>query len=161
MEQGVVGVQTALKVLKDYYASDKGHAAAEGAGQGIIDLLEVCESDFSQGLADMIANEETSARSYDRATKENAIEKTVKDQDVKYKSKESTDLDQSVAEASSDRAGVQEELSAVMDYRKSLKARCVAKAESYAERSSRRAAEIDGLKEALEILEGQAAFLQQ
>ena len=35
------GVQTALKVLRDYYgqASDS-HDAAEGAGSGIIGLLE-------------------------------------------------------------------------------------------------------------------------
>ena len=46
--------------------------------------------------------------SYDRATKENAIEKTVKDQDVKYKTQESVSLDKAVAEASSDRAGVQD-----------------------------------------------------
>merc|ERR1719486_1891353 len=88
MEQGVVGVQAALKILRDYYASDKGHAAAEGAGEGIIGLLEVCESDFSKGLADMVADEETSQASYERATKENEIEKATKDQDVKYKTKE-------------------------------------------------------------------------
>jgi len=160
MEQGVSGVQAALKILKDYYASDKDHAAAEGAGAGIIGLLEVCESDFSKGLADMVANEEAAASAYDQQTKDNEIEKTTKTQDVKYKSEESTRLDQAVAEASSDRASVQEELSAVMDYLKSLTARCVAKAETYAERKSRRDAEIAGLKSALEILEGQAALIQ-
>jgi predicted nucleic acid-binding Zn-ribbon protein len=161
LEQGVAGVQTALKVLRDYYASEKGHAAAEGAGQGIIGLLEVCESDFSKGLADMVASEEAAQSSYDRATKENEIETATKDQDVKYKNAESTSLDKSVSEASSDRSGVQDELDAVLDYRKSLKARCVAKAESYSERAARRAAEIDGLRQALEILNSQTALLQQ
>jgi DNA repair exonuclease SbcCD ATPase subunit len=161
LEQGIQGVQTALKVLRDYYASDKGHAAAEGAGQGIIGLLEVCESDFSKGLADMVASEELSQTSYDRATKENEIETATKDQDVKYKTKESVGLDKSVSEASSDRSGVQEELDAVLDYRKSLMARCVARAESYADRSARRTAEIDGLKQALEIINSQTALLQE
>ena len=45
----------------------------------IIGLLEVCESDFSKGLADMVANEEASQNSYDRASKENEIEKVTKD----------------------------------------------------------------------------------
>merc|ERR1719183_512095 len=59
MSQGIKGVQMALKVLKDYYASgDKKHASADGAGSGIIGLLEVCESDFTKGLAEMTAEEE-------------------------------------------------------------------------------------------------------
>merc|ERR1719471_2183769 len=47
MEAGIKGVQLALKVLRDYYAKDKAHAADEGGGAGIIGLLEVVESDFS------------------------------------------------------------------------------------------------------------------
>jgi chromosome segregation ATPase len=161
LEQGLAGVKTALKVLRDYYGGDHSHSAAEGAGDGIIGLLEVCESDFSKGLADTIATEEASQRAYDRETKENEIERATKDQDVKYKSQEATQLEKSVSEASSDREGVHEELAAVLDYRKTLKARCIAKAETYSERSSRRAAEIDGLKQALEILSSETALLQK
>merc|ERR1719215_1910201 len=59
MEQGLQGVRLALKVLKEYYAKeDEAHAAAEGAGAGIIGLLEVVESDFTKGLAEMTAAEE-------------------------------------------------------------------------------------------------------
>merc|ERR1719337_307125 len=161
MEAGIEGVKKALSVLKDYYAKDgKAHGAAEGAGSGIIGLLEVCESDFSKDLAEIVSTEETAAAAYDRATKENEIETTTKSQDVKYKTQESVRLDKKVAEASSDRAGVQEELDAILEYLDKLKERCVAKAETYAERKARRDAEIAGLKEALEILEAQASFLQ-
>merc|ERR1719240_504387 len=53
MEKGIKGVQLALKVLNDYYAkSGKSHSSADGAGSGIIGLLEVCESDFTKGLAE-------------------------------------------------------------------------------------------------------------
>merc|ERR1719390_229950 len=59
MEKGVKGVQLALKVLNEYYAkADKAHGSADGAGSGIIGLLEVCEADFSKGLAEMVADEE-------------------------------------------------------------------------------------------------------
>merc|ERR1711972_294818 len=89
MEQGLEGVKVALRVLNDYYAKDdKAHAAAEGAGNGIIGLLEVIESDFSQGLAEFITVEETAAATYDKESKENEIEKTTKEQDVKYKNQE-------------------------------------------------------------------------
>merc|ERR1719454_2594136 len=48
MEEGITGIKTALKVLRDYYAKDdKAHDAAEGAGSGIVGLLEVIESDFT------------------------------------------------------------------------------------------------------------------
>merc|ERR1711957_208856 len=161
LEAGVAGVQTALKVLREYYASDKGHAAAEGAGQGIIGLLEVCESDFSKGLADMVASEETAEAAYTSETKENEIDKATKDQDVKYKNQESVSLDKAVAEASSDRSGVQEELDAVMEYLAKLKERCVAKAETYEEKTAARDAELAGLKEALEILNTQAALVHK
>merc|ERR1719265_1601203 len=54
MEKGIKGVKLALKVLNDYYAkSDKAHSSADGAGSGIIGLLEVVESDFTKGLAEM------------------------------------------------------------------------------------------------------------
>merc|ERR1711920_737097 len=126
MEQGLEGVKLALKVLRDYYSKDdKAHAAAEGAGTGIIGVLEVIESDFSSALAEFTSVEETDAAAYDKQTKENEIERTTKEQDVKYKNKESTDLDKAVSEASSDRAGVQTELDAVNEYLKSLAAECI------------------------------------
>merc|ERR1719235_3115506 len=89
MKKGVEGVKLALKVLREYYAKDgKSHGSADGAGAGIIGLLEVCESDFSKGLAEMIATEEAAVSEYDKETKENEITKATKEQDVKYKTKE-------------------------------------------------------------------------
>jgi len=162
MEQGVEGIKLALKILRDYYAKeDKSHDAAEGAGAGIIGMLEVVESDFSKGLAQMISEEETAAAEYDRTTKENAIAKVTKEQDAKYKEKESKSLDKATAENNSDRDGLQTELGAVNEYYDSLKEQCIAKAEPYAERKRRREAEIAGLKEALTILEGEAVLLQR
>merc|ERR1719174_594559 len=101
-------------VLNDYYAkADKAHGAAEGAGGGIIGLLEVCESDFTKGLAEMTAAEDSAASEYDKLTKENEIEKATKTQDAKYKTKESKGLDKETAEATADRSTEQEELDAV------------------------------------------------
>jgi len=143
MKKGVKGVQLALKVLNDYYAKgDKAHASADGAGSGIIGLLEVVESDFTKGLAEMEATESSAAAAYEQLSKENSIEKATKDQDVKYKVKESKEQDKTSSETAADRSTVQEELDAVNQYYASLKGRCVAKAESYSERKARREAEI-------------------
>jgi len=162
MEKGIKGVRAALKVLNDYYAkTDKAHSSADGAGSGIIGLLEVCESDFTKGLAEMNSAEQTAVSEYEAASKENAIDKATKDQSVKYKTKEFKGLDKDTADANADKASVQTELDAINEYFKGIKARCVAKAESYSDRVARREAEIAGLKEALQILEGEAALLQR
>jgi len=161
-QKALDGVKMALKVLNDYYSkSDKAHSSSDGASTGIIGLLEVCESDFSKALAEMTAEEQTAAAAYEAETNENKIMKVMKEQDVKYKTKESNGLDKSVAEASSDKSGVETELAAVNEYLAKLEGRCIAKAESYAERAERRTAEIEGLKNALQILENETALIQQ
>merc|ERR1719203_154572 len=156
VSKGLKGIQLALKVLTEYYAGKD-----SGAGAGIISLLEVCESDFSKAKAELEATESSAVETYEAETKENEIVKTTKDQDVKYKIKEHTGLDKSVAEMSADREGVQEELDAVMEYFGRIKAKCIAKPETYEEAKKRRTAEIAGCKEALSILEGEAALLQK
>merc|ERR1719421_2781239 len=91
----------------------------------------------------------------------NKVSSTSKDQDVKYKTKEAAGLDKSTTEAVSDREGVQAELDALVEYLSKLDKMCVAKAEPYAERKRRRDAELAGLKQALEILEGEAVLIQE
>merc|ERR1719504_184155 len=104
-EKGLDGTKLAIKVLKEYYdVGSKAHEAATGAASGIIGILEVIESDFSKGLAELIATEESAEMAYKAETYMNEIEKTSKEQDVKYKSEESTGLDKAVSEATSDRA---------------------------------------------------------
>merc|ERR1719163_1644558 len=162
MEQGLKGVKLALKILNDYYAkAGKAHGSSDGAGSGIIGMLEVIESDFTKGITQMVAAEEMAADTYEKETKENALEKTTKEQDVKYKTKEFTGLDKKIAQLTTDKDGVQEELDALNDYLKGLEKKCTYKVESYAERKARRQAEIDGLKEALDVLENETAFIQK
>merc|ERR1740133_330446 len=162
MKAGVAGVQKALSVLRDYYAAEgKSHSSADGAGSGIIGMLEVVESDFTKGLAEMEATESMGASSYDKVTKENDISKAMKTQDVKYKSKEAAGQAKTASETTSDRDGTQAELDAVMEYLTKLEKMCVAKAEPYAEKAARRESELAGLKEALSILEGEAVLIQQ
>merc|ERR1719296_46297 len=162
LEKGLTAVKAALKVLSEYYAAgDKAHDAAEGAASGIIGLLEVIEADFSKNLAEVIADEDQAVSNYDKVTKENEIEKTVKVQDVRYKVGMSKQLDKTRGELIADRSGVKNELQAVMDYLSRIKEECIAKAETYEERKKRREAEIAGLKEALDTLENETAFIQK
>merc|ERR1719218_100610 len=129
----------ALKGLREYYAKDdKAHSSADGAGSGIVGMLEVVESDFTKGLAEMTATEQASESDYNRESQANEITKATKEQGVKYKTKEFKGLDKAVAEATSDRASVKEELDAVNAQLGQLDAMCVAKPEAYSERKERR-----------------------
>jgi hypothetical protein len=174
LELGLSGVRKALGVLRDYYGSSSAllqdgsdfsmsqpampvkHAKASGAGGSIVDILEVVESDFAKNLAAEETQEADAVAEYEKTTQENKITKAMKEQDVTYKTKEFKGLDKDVSELSSDRETTNTELSAVLDYDGKLKERCIAKPETYEERKKRREAEIDGLKEALSILKGEA-----
>merc|ERR1740120_163811 len=113
LEKGITGIKLALKILNEYYASDAAHETADGAASGIISLLEVVEADFSKNLAQITADEQAAAAAHETATNENEIDRTAKEQSVKYKGQESKSLDKTVAELTSDRNGVQAELDAV------------------------------------------------
>jgi chromosome segregation ATPase len=180
LSQGLAGVRKALSVLRDYYggaaamlqtddkfssfmqqpAVPQQHEKSSGAGGSIINILEVCESDFATNLSKEESEEADSAENYEKTTQENKVTTSTKSQDAKYKTKEAAGLDKEISELSSDRDTSNTELAAVMEYYGKIKERCVAKPESYEERKARREAEIEGLKEALSILENEAAFVQ-
>jgi hypothetical protein len=179
LEQGLAGVRKALDVLRTYYggaaliqdgklasfmqqpAKPETFEKASGAGGSIIDVLEVCESDFATNLAKEESEEADAAENYEKTTQENKITKATKDQDVKYKTQEAVALDKQISELSTDKETTGTELAAVNEYYGKIKERCIAKPESYEERKARREAEIAGLKEALSILENEAAFMQR
>merc|ERR1719262_393009 len=137
------------------------HTKSSGAGQSIIGILEVCESDFSNNLAKEESQESDAQSQYEKTTQANKISKTTKEQDVKYKTQEFKGLDKEISELSSDKGTTATELAAVNEYYGKIKDRCIAKPETYEERTKRRQAEIDGLKQALSILEEETAFVQR
>merc|ERR1719503_56131 len=177
LELGLSGVGKALDVLRDYYggaallqddasfmqqpAKPEQHSQKTGAGQSIIGILEVCESDFSDNLAKEEMAESDAASVYEKITQENKVAKTTMNQDVKYKTQEFKSLDNEISELTGDKDTLGTELGAVNEYYSKLRERCVAKPESYEDRKARREAEINGLKEALQVLEEETAFVQR
>merc|ERR1719492_723203 len=181
LELGLSGVRKAIGLLSDYYGSSASmlqddskfgafmqqpaapetHSKALGAGGSIINILQVCESDFATNLAKEEAEEADAQSTYEKVSQENAVVKTTKEQDVKYKTQEAKSQDKTAADYSADRETTNTELSAVLDYYGKVKDRCIAKPETYASRKAHRAAEIKGLKQALSILEDETAFVQR
>merc|ERR1719220_1685152 len=137
------------------------HTKASGAGSGIIGILEVCESDFAKNLASETTEEDDSEARIRKKPRKNKVTKTTKEQDVKYSTQEFQTLDKEIAELSADKETTSSELSAVLEYYEKIKDRCIAKPETYESRKARREAEIQGLKEALAILQDETAFVQR
>jgi len=180
LELGLKGVRMALGKLREYYggaallqdgsqfaalmqqpAPPPAHKKSSGAGQGIISILEVCESDFAENLAKENTEESDAQAEYDKTTQENKVAKTLKEQDVKFKTQEIKALGKALTELSADKESAASEHAAVMEYYEKIKERCIAKPETYEERKKRREAEIKGLQQALSILENETAFMQR
>lgn len=170
LELGLSGVRQALSVLREYYgsaafvqqpAAPTTFTAKAGAGTSIVELLEVVESDFAKNLAVEETEESDQAVTYEKTTQENKITTAMKTKDVKYTEAEITGLEKSIAELSSDKDSMSTELQSILEYDASLKKRCMAKPEKYEDRKAAREAEIAGLKQALQILETETAFMQR
>jgi len=172
LKLGLEGLTKALSMLRKYYqgkdaalvqedddqpAKPVVHSKATGAGGSIISILEVCESDFAKELSSIETEEGDQVAAYEKRVQEIKEATALKSKDVDYKTQEFKSLDKEVNELTADRSSTDEELSAVLEYYSKVKARCVAKPETYEERKARRESEIDGLKEALRVLSEEAA----
>lgn len=170
LESGQEGIKKALQVLRQYYSQDEEKDAAllqdgkrEGAGGQIIGILEVVESDFAKAIANLEEQEETSKAQYIKQTDQNKLDKAVKQEDVGAKTKAVKVLGKVTSETSTDLDGVQTELDAVNEYFAKIQQECVAKADPYEERRKRHEMTLQGLQNAMQILQGRAggALVQQ
>jgi len=169
--QGVEGIRSALKILREYYQAEGSalvqepttsvHAASADSGNGIISMLEIAESDFARSVAEAQAAEDDAVEVYEETTKENQVSTATKKAAAEGKVQETARLEQVISDATSDRDGVQEELNAVLEYLEKLRPQCTTEPESYEDRKARRESEIEGLKSALNILENETAFVQE
>jgi len=159
-QNGLEGVGKALKVLRDYFGQSFVQAGQKGdTASSIIGILEVAESDFGRLLAEARETESSAAVEFEQMTEESKLATATKTADVKGKTAEIQRVEHSLSELLDDRDNEQEELDSVLEYLSKLNDQCVAKPEPYEERKRRRDVEMEGLKTALEILEGQAMAL--
>jgi len=153
----------ATEVLREYYegaslvqtkakSGSKEVENAERDASGILGMLEVAESDFATGLAEARTVESQSQDEYDKLAADSKMLKTTKELEIKGKLSEVKSLKVTVTDLSSDKDALTGELDAVLAYLDKLKPQCEVKVPSYAERKAAREQEIEGLKNALEVL---------
>merc|ERR1719326_487178 len=163
-------VEKAMAVLQEYYGKSfvqvkmakKGTQPEFGSKTGgdtastILSILEVSASDFTRLLAETEAGEAEAQATYEKLSDDNKVAKAAKLADSRGKTSEIKSLTVALSHHSEDYKMVEKEYSAVQDYLEKLKPECETKVMSYAEKKQRRENEIEGLKEALGIIEGTA-----
>lgn len=166
--------QQATAVLKAFYAQasqatalvqsrvpgapetfDKPYTGQGDAAGGVVGMLEVIQSDFVRLESETTASEEEAAQSFAQFSADSSADKEAKTTDMKSKDGLKTTKESELASAKHDLKGTSEELSAALAYYEKLKPSCISQKESYAERVAKREEEIDSLKEALKILNGE------
>jgi len=153
--ESVAAVRSAIQALQAYF--EKGPSFIQDGASGVppvLQMLEFTESDFETLLADSRASEKTAAQQYEQITKDGKEDKALKEVEVNAKKSEVKSLNMAVRNYGEDKEGTSTELDAVLSYLGELKPKCEQEAPpSYAERKAKREAELDGLKEALKLLE--------
>merc|ERR1712217_567418 len=164
-------VAQALTVLKEFYAKageatafvqqpapeifDAPYKGMQSENGGVVGMLEVIESDFARLEADTKAAEATAQKEYDTFMTDSKVDKEAKSTDIEHKTAKKQDEEQALTVKNSDLEGTQKELDAALAYFDKLKPSCVEAGVSYEDRVARREAEIQSLKEALRILNGE------
>jgi hypothetical protein len=133
----------------------KAYKGMGGESGGIVGMLEVIESDFARLQMDTETAEETSDTEFRRFSDASDTDKAGKTQQMK----DSTKLRQlkkiALTETVNSLKAMQEELDTALAYYDKLKPSCVDSGLKYEDRVARREAEIKGLQESLQVLEGQ------
>jgi chromosome segregation ATPase len=176
-KDSATAVAKAIEVLQSFYSGaslmqiksttklqsqTKVHAEGNGdAANVIIGVLEVAQEDFTSLLAEAEAVESEAQSTFDKMTTENKIAKASKGAEAKAKASELKSVSNSLEMSKEDQAATSKELDAVNAYIDKLRPECESKVMSYEEKKAAREAEIQGLKDALEILAGKGVALAQ
>merc|ERR1719324_1426482 len=121
-------------------------------------MIEVIQSDFARLEAETVAGEAEAVKEYKNFMDDSKMDKEAKNTDIDNKSAKKQNDEQSLEDTKSDLSGTQKELDASLQYYEKLKPQCIDSGVSYEDRVARRKEEIESLKEALQILEGEAVF---
>jgi vacuolar-type H+-ATPase subunit I/STV1 len=167
-------VEKAMQVLQDFYdkaakaafvqsTSDLGAEMAQASkskapykgmatgGGNLVDFLDVILSDFARLQSETEQAEETSQSAHDKFMNEAADDVALKSTEKEHKEGKRDRATELSRDLKKELKLTQEELDAALKYYDELKPSCVEETMSYEERKAQREAEIESLKEALDM----------
>lgn len=175
-QEAQAAVTKAIGVLTDFYANaskatalvqhgrqhqepppifDSPYKGQQAESGGVLGMLEVVRSDFARVESDVRSAEAAADAEYKSFMEESRISKAQKEVDIQHKSKSQKDSEAALEDKSSDLENTKEQLGAATAEFEKLKPACLGGGQTYEERVQHRKDEIEALKEALRILEGE------
>lgn len=173
LKEAADAVGDAIDALKDYYGDASlvqiqsvagqpklGGAKSDSAG-GILSILDMMQGEFMKQLAATQSDEREAVKAYETQTADFKLSKATKEAEIKGAESEIKSLAVAIHNFSEDYKMASSELASIMEYMEKLKPQCEGRVTPYEERKARREAEIQGLKDALSIIEKDSPSLIQ
>jgi len=164
-KDGQGAVESAIKVLRDFYARAAGGGALvqtqepykgmQDVKGGVIGMLEVCLSDFARLETETSLAEEQAETAYEKYIAESTESKEVKEVEKEHKEGNKANAESDLRTTKKELSLTQQELDKALSYYDKLKTDCLDTGLSYEERVKAREEEIQSLQEALRILQGE------
>lgn len=172
-KEAQTAVAQALTVLREFYAKaadstafiqqqpeapeifDEPYKGMQSGNGGVIGMLEVIMSDFARLEADTESSEASSQEEYETFMTDSKVDKAAKSTDLDNAQVKETNEKKALVLKKKDLLGTDRELTAALAYYDKLKPSCIDAGVSYEDRVARRKEEIESLREALKILNGE------
>jgi hypothetical protein len=130
----------------------KKYTGQQDEAGGVMAMLEVISSDFSNLVADTKASEIKAQETYDGFMVESKKGKATKSKKIEMDEADKAAAEQKLQEDTKDMKGTQDELIAAERYYEKLVPQCIDKGQTFEERTASRESDIASLKQALKIL---------
>jgi len=145
------GHKLGMQTFGDVYEGQQAEAG------GVLAMLEVIASDFAALQSDTEAAEQLSQKSYDSFMVESRKSNAAKSRKIEMNTADKHAAESKLREDTADMKFSQDKLLAADRYYENLKPQCIDPGMTFEERTRARKEEIESLKTALKILEGQDA----
>lgn len=136
-----------------------GGAKSASAG-GIISILDMMAEDFQKTVGNLDKSEEEAVIAFKKLKQDNFESKTAKDLEASKAEQQIGFLKVDLEELDTDKAEASKTMDSILEYIDKLKPTCENRVVPYAERKAKREAEIEGLKEAFQILVDTSATME-
>lgn len=157
-------VKDAVAVLKTFYKKKAGEAefiqeaasdpygGLQSEAGGVLAMLEVVTSDFETAAAAAKKAEEKSKKRHDEFMTQSKTSKETKEKNLQLRKDDKTTEEAELTKSEAELKSTSKELEAANKYAEKLEGQCEDAGTTYKERAAARQAEIQSLKEALQIL---------